>query len=792
MNFLSRVFVALPIALLSPLLVGISALALALVDLIHIFQRPRPVSNGRRPNTNSASVVIPNWNGRDHLARNLPSVVEAMSGSERNEIIVVDNASEDDSRELLRREFPGVRILELPTNRGFGGGCNAGVSAATNDIVILLNNDMQVESDFLHPLLEAFSGDDVFSVSCQIFFKDPDKIREETGLTQAWWSSGALRVRHRIDDKITGAYPCFYGGGGSSAYDRRKFQELGGFDSLLEPFYLEDTDLGYMAWKRGWRVLYEPRSRVYHEHRGTIAKRFTEAQIQAVLQKNFILFAWKNIHDWRLLSAHFARTVAGTIWAVIAGIAPGRPGPIGTWNAFLKTAAATRSRWRARHLARVTDAEAFRRPLGAYYRDRFHPIPQNPEKLNVLFVSPYPICPPVHGGAVFMEQTCTQLVKQVNLHLLVMIERPDDVAAHRSLAAFCESAEFVLRSPIVRKAFGSMLPYAVREFESDELHWAIHREACLREADVIQLEYLSLAQYGGDFRRIALALFEHDIYFQSVGRLYGRTRSLPNRLRIGWEYMRALRYELRALRRFDRVQVCSNENAGVLSSFLPEIEFRLDAGHRAGIDVSRYRFQQEEREPDTMLFIGSFRHAPNREALGWFISSVLPQVVQSRPRAKLMVVGGDESGRELFPNADAVEWLGTIENIQEPLGRYAVFVCPILTGSGVRVKLLEAFAAGIPTVSTRLGAEGLTNVGGECCLLADEPSEFASKVLQILDNPATATDMVRRARQQMESGRDIARMTTLLVESYAAVVERKRKAASGAAVTPIGHRIARQ
>ena len=95
------------------------------------------------------------------------------------------------------------------------------------------------------------------------------------------------------------AFPCFYGGGGSCAFDRRKFLELGGFDELFRPFYLEDTDLGYQAWKRGWKVMYQPASVVYHEHRGTIGKKFSAAQIDAVLKKNFILFCWKNIHEWR-------------------------------------------------------------------------------------------------------------------------------------------------------------------------------------------------------------------------------------------------------------------------------------------------------------------------------------------------------------------------------------------------------------------------------------------------------------------------------------------------------------
>src|SRR5205823_9532662 len=113
--------------------------------------------------------------------------------------------------------------------------------------------------------------------------------REETGLTQAWWQDGNLRVRHRDDPGVTGLYPCFYGGGGSCAFDRHKFLELGGFDPLLEPFYLEDTDVGYLAWKRGWKVLYQPRSIVYHEHRGTIGKHYSQDQIGLVLKTNFML-----------------------------------------------------------------------------------------------------------------------------------------------------------------------------------------------------------------------------------------------------------------------------------------------------------------------------------------------------------------------------------------------------------------------------------------------------------------------------------------------------------------------
>src|ERR1035438_5708395 len=150
----------------------------------------------------AATVVIPNWNGKDLLAKYIPSVRAALAGNPANEILVVDNGSSDGSADFLRESFPDVTVLALPENLGFGGGSNAGVSAAKNEIVVLLNSDMRVAADFLAPLLEGFSDSEVFAVACQIFFTDPARLREETGLTQGWWQDGNLRVRHRIDDAV--------------------------------------------------------------------------------------------------------------------------------------------------------------------------------------------------------------------------------------------------------------------------------------------------------------------------------------------------------------------------------------------------------------------------------------------------------------------------------------------------------------------------------------------------------------------------------------------------------------
>ena len=765
----------LPLALIAPVLLVLAAAAMFLGDVLYWLSPRKRLREDAVPDAGAASVVIPNWNGRELLEKYLPSVITALTNFPQSEIIVVDNGSEDGSAQFVREYFPEVRVLALERNLGFGGGSNAGFRAARHDVAVLLNSDMRVDSNFLQPLLDGFENDKTFAVSCQIFFSDPDKPREESGLTEGWWSQGGLKVRHRIEPEIRGLYPCFYGGGGSCAFDRKKFLELGGFDELLKPFYLEDTDLGYLAWKRGWKVLYQPASIVYHEHRGTIGKCFSESYIDSVLKKNFLLFTWKNIHNWQWLVVHFFFTWTGAMLSWLAGDSPERPSLSGILRAFMALPRALTSRARVRTLATIPDAEAFRRPLGGYYRDTFLPLRRDPARLAVLFVSPYPICPPVHGGGVFMYQTVRELARLCDLHLIVLLDHEREREAHAELDAICASTEYVVRMTGRQKALGSTEPHAPREFRNRDLAWLIHRQVLTRAIDVLQLEYLVMGQYAGGFRHIPSILFEHDVYFQSIARRLPYMSGLMERTVSRWEYLRAIRYELKLLPKLDRIQVCSRDNAEYLRSFLPQLRNRLDDEYRAGIDTSGYEFKTSGRDPYTLLFLGSFRHLPNVEALQWFLRDVFPRIRKEEPRARLVIVGSDPPPRHSLRESDAIEMIGFVEDVREPLMRYSLFVCPILAGSGVRVKLLEAFAAGIPVVSTRMGAEGLADQDGEICALADEPSAFAERVVHLLRHPEEAEALARRARAEVVAKRDMRIMTGRLVECYRNEVRRMRQ-----------------
>ncbi len=768
-----EMFQSLLLLLVSPLLLAITLAAFILEDFFWVIFGRKQASQPLMPRHEAATVVIPNWNGRDLLERYIPSIIAAMAGYPENEILVVDNGSEDGSAEFLRAHFPQVRVLELPQNLGFGGGSNAGFAAAKNDIVVLLNSDMRVDQGFLAPLLTGFSDPLVFAVSCQIFLSDPAKRREETGLTLGWWEDGSLKVSHKEDGDITGLFPCFYGGGGSCAFDRRKFLQLGGFDELLAPFYLEDTDLGYLAWKRGWKVLYQPASMVWHEHRGTIGKKFSNDTIQAVLKKNYLLFCWKNIHEWRRFGPHLFFNYAGALLSLVFGDEPGRTNLRGWWRAFRQLPQALRSRWSAHSLAVINDTEAFLRPQAGYFYDRFLAPATVPKRPRVLFVSPYSIVPPVHGGAVFMYQTLRELSKLCEIHAIVMLDYPHEIAANREmLPKFCASVELLVRTPAEHLQVAASVPHAIGEFQIPYIKWLIHRQIFQKRIDVIQLEYTPLAQYLEKYQKLVNVLFEHDIYFQSIARALDFMHGTTEKSKARFEYLRALRFELNALQHCDRIQVCTRENRRYLESFLPGLKSRIQDGLRAGVTAAEYPYPGGPRDPRKLLFLGSFRHKPNQIALNWFVYKVLPRILEGRPQVRLLVAGSEPPSQHTFP--PSVEMLGFVEDIQQLFSECAVFVCPVLSGSGIRVKLLEAFASGIPVVSTFIGAEGLARESGEFCYLDDDPLAFADHVLKLLADPAGATEMAARARTEVITNWDIPVITTRLQESYRSALQEKR------------------
>jgi len=244
------------------------------------------------------SVVIPNYNGKKLLAKNLPKVIKTCKDCE---IIVVDDASVDQSINFIKLKFPEVRVIRHKRNQRFAAACNTGVKKAKGNIVILLNNDVSPRKDFLKPLVRHFKDEKVFSVGCkEISIKNGKKI--VSGRTEGKFCRGLLVHWRPKDQESQNTLWTF---GGSMAVDRKKYLKIGGMDEIFSPAYWEDIDLCWRARKKGWKIVFEKDSIVYHNHETTNISVFGRKKMQIYAYRNQILFVWKNIRGRRLLEHFF-------------------------------------------------------------------------------------------------------------------------------------------------------------------------------------------------------------------------------------------------------------------------------------------------------------------------------------------------------------------------------------------------------------------------------------------------------------------------------------------------------
>ncbi len=248
------------------------------------------------------SVIIPNYNGEEVLAKNLPKILKELEDYKKGktEVIIVDDGSEDNSIDLIKK-FSKAKLLINPKNVGFSQTVDNGAEKATGDILILLNTDVYPERGFLDSLISHFEDEKIFAVGCM------DKSVEGKNIVLrgrglGLWKRGFL-VHSRGE---VGKSSTLWVSGGSGAFRKSIWDRLGGLNKLYNPFYWEDIDLSYRAQKSGYKVLFDNKSVVWHEHeKGVIKKKFSPFMVKTIVFRNQFIFTWTNLTDLDLIAKHF-------------------------------------------------------------------------------------------------------------------------------------------------------------------------------------------------------------------------------------------------------------------------------------------------------------------------------------------------------------------------------------------------------------------------------------------------------------------------------------------------------
>jgi GT2 family glycosyltransferase len=243
------------------------------------------------------SIVVPNMSGMEHLPECFASLAAADYPLDRQEWILSDNGSRDESLDFIRREYPRTRIVDNGGNIGFARGCNAGAQAATGEYVVFLNNDTRVDPGWLHGYLSALARDPEAVCAASYMRSWDDTESDFNGSTANLFGVGRQQAMVGWPDCPAGpgeGDPLLFACGGAMLIRRDVFLAVGGFDPSFF-IYFEDVDLGWRLWVLGHRVVFAPRSIVYHKEGGTTgAKRAPSHRRYLFFEANTLCAVFKN------------------------------------------------------------------------------------------------------------------------------------------------------------------------------------------------------------------------------------------------------------------------------------------------------------------------------------------------------------------------------------------------------------------------------------------------------------------------------------------------------------------
>jgi len=401
---------------------------------------------------------------------------------------------------------------------------------------------------------------------------------------------------------------------------------------------------------------------------------------------------------------------------------------------------------------------------------------------RILFLTPQLPYPPQQGTAIRNYNVIAQVARRHEVHLPSFVGARDPAKDFGPLQNLCATVDTV---PVPGRSRWQRL-WTILTSPHPDIHHRLSSDLfCQRleavlgvvRPDVVQIEGLEMAQYGLYAGQLvgedaSLLVFDaHNAEYLLQRRIFETDSHRPRRWvgalysLIQWQKLR--RYEAMVCRQAEEVIVCSPADADALVRLVPGLKPIVVPN---GVDTQRYRPGIVSPAPlgtQALVFTGKMDFRPNVDAVLWFCSKVLPIIRQACPAAHFYIVGRDPHPR-LAPLAHmpGVTVTGFVEDARPYIAAAAVYVVPLLTGGGTRLKVLEAMAMGKAVVSTTLGCEGIHAAPGGDIVLADKADDFAMQVLALLGDQARCDELGRAARTFVEHHFDWQTVTRSLEQAY--------------------------
>jgi len=380
--------------------------------------------------------------------------------------------------------------------------------------------------------------------------------------------------------------------------------------------------------------------------------------------------------------------------------------------------------------------------------------------MNILLLTQVLPYPPDSGPKIKTWNVIKYLAQghQVTLVSFVRGDQSDDV---RHLEEYCRAVYTV---PMKRSAWRDLRYMALSFLKNEPFLMVRDDRAAMRALvdqlalnmhfDIAHADQMNMAQYAARVHGARKVIDAHNALWLLYRRLWETMSPGPRKWLLGRDWRLLKAYEGRLVREFDAVlAVIDNDKAALREAAGEPVDITV-----IPITVDTAQVTPVARYPgaDHILHIGTMYWPPNIDAVRWFVRQVYPLIRQQRPDVEFDVVGARPPA-ELLALNDAGLGVNVTGYVADPTPyqqRAAVMVVPLLAGGGMRVKILNAMAEGIPIVSTTLGYEGIGVTPGRDILVGDTPGAFAAEVLRVLDDPDLGRQLAANGRKLMQERYD--------------------------------------
>jgi len=373
--------------------------------------------------------------------------------------------------------------------------------------------------------------------------------------------------------------------------------------------------------------------------------------------------------------------------------------------------------------------------------------------VRILYVChrfPYP---PKRGGKIRPFNMIRHLSASHEVTVVSIARSPEEAREGEGIAPYCADYHVgTVRAPVQWARMLATLPTPVTAsasyFHSGELAKTVRRLLRERHFDLIFVHCSSVAHYVAHVRDVPKILDFGDMDSQKWLE-YARYKPFPLNLGYRWEGLKLLAEEKHLARKFDLCTATTRAEWETLESYRTGV---ATAWFPNGVDSAYFAPGGVPYEPDTISFVGRMDYYPNQECMFDFCARTLPLLRAQRPDLKLLIVGADPSPAvRKLGELPGVTVTGSVPDVRPYLARSALTVAPLNIARGTQNKILEAMAAGVPVVTSRVAAGGVDAADGKHFLVASTPSEYRDAILRILGAPGERDRLAKAGRARVLS-----------------------------------------